>query len=193
MTNGQAFGTDSTLAKGQNKTYSQASNWSGRFFGREYCQGTNCTTAGAAAPASLAEFTFGGYGGNDFYDVSFVDGYNIPMEISPFGATNGTATQGKYNCGSPACATLPSCPDNFKTYDSQGHYIGCQSACSNQQTDAYCCTGANNTPQTCSRNSYAQQVKNVCPDVYTYAYDDPTSTFSCKAQGYDVIFCPKTN
>ena len=33
---------------------------------------------------SLAEFTFGTNSG-DFYDVSLVDGFNIPVEIVPIG------------------------------------------------------------------------------------------------------------
>ena len=30
---------------------------------------------------SLAEFTFDGHGGQDYYDVSLVDGYNLPIAI----------------------------------------------------------------------------------------------------------------
>lgn len=34
-----------------------------------------------AAPATLAEFTLDGYGGQDYYGVSFFDGYNLPIQI----------------------------------------------------------------------------------------------------------------
>lgn len=37
-----------------------------------------CSGAGAKPPATLAEFTLNGTGGLDFYDVSLVDGYNLP-------------------------------------------------------------------------------------------------------------------
>jgi hypothetical protein len=47
-----------------------------------------CNGAGGAPPATLAEFTLGGGGGGggnklDFYDVSNVDGFNLPVEIEP--------------------------------------------------------------------------------------------------------------
>jgi hypothetical protein len=34
-------------------------------------------------PATLAEFTLGASDGSDWYDVSLVDGYNLPMRINP--------------------------------------------------------------------------------------------------------------
>lgn len=40
-----------------------------------------CNGAGGVPPATLAEFQFDGHGGLDYYDVSLVDGYNLPMAI----------------------------------------------------------------------------------------------------------------
>ncbi|KAG0542648.1 hypothetical protein BDA96_02G123000 [Sorghum bicolor] len=80
--------------------------WSGRVWGRYRCTATTspgggarfscesgdcgsgqvaCNGAGGAPPATLAEFTLGGGGGGnkDFYDVSNVDGFNLPVEIEP--------------------------------------------------------------------------------------------------------------
>ncbi|KAF7723653.1 hypothetical protein EC973_001795 [Apophysomyces ossiformis] len=176
----------SALGPGQSKTYSLPDNWSGRFWGRENCGSYGCPPESAANPASLAEFTFGGYGGNDFYDVSFVDGWNLPISVSPIG---GQGDGSKYRCGSPTCNPLPGCPSGFAVY-SNGAYVGCQSACSHFNAPQYCCTGANNTPQTCSPSQYSQQVKSACPDVYSYAFDDKTSTYTCNAQGYTITFCP---
>jgi hypothetical protein len=34
-------------------------------------------------PATLVEFTLDGAGGLDFFDVSLVDGYNLPMRVAP--------------------------------------------------------------------------------------------------------------
>jgi hypothetical protein len=45
----------------------------------------------------LAEFTLNGANGDDFYDISLVDGYNLPLQINPTGG-NGT-------CGSPGCTS----------------------------------------------------------------------------------------
>jgi xanthine/CO dehydrogenase XdhC/CoxF family maturation factor len=38
---------------------------------------------------------------------------------------------------------------------------------------------------------YSQQAKKVCPDAYSYAYDDQTSTFIIpQGGGFEVVFCP---
>ncbi|KAI8071688.1 thaumatin [Gongronella butleri] len=190
MANGQAQGTTTQVAAGASNTYDVDAAWAGRFFGREWCESYNCTSAGANDPASLAEFTLSGYGGNDYYDVSFVDGYNIPIEISPINPSSSTASSGQYNCGSPKCDPLPTCPDDFKVYDGSGNYVSCQSACSATNNPQYCCTGNYNTPATCPSNQFSQAVKAACPDVYSYAYDDATSTFTCQASGYNIVFCP---
>ncbi|ORX62380.1 Osmotin, thaumatin-like protein [Hesseltinella vesiculosa] len=193
MTNGQAFGDLAPLAQGQSKTYATAHDWSGRFWARVgACSSsdTNCTTAGAAGPASLAEFTFGGWGGNDYYDISFVDGFNLPVEIVPSGGKNSSVAQGKYNCGAPKCATLPTCPDNFKMDGSNGSMFACKSACSATNKDSDCCTGSFNNPKICKANQFATQMKSACPDAYSFAYDDSTSTFTCQADTYTVVFCP---
>ena len=38
---------------------------------------------GGQPPATLAEFTLNGWGNQDYYDVSLVDGYNLQMSIHP--------------------------------------------------------------------------------------------------------------
>jgi hypothetical protein len=42
-----------------------------------------CAGSGAKPPATLAKFTLNGADGLDFYDVSLVDGYNLPMLVLP--------------------------------------------------------------------------------------------------------------
>lgn len=44
-----------------------------------------CNGAGGAPPATLAEITLTAE--QDFYDVSLVDGYNLPIAIRPFKGT----------------------------------------------------------------------------------------------------------
>ncbi|KAI8333039.1 thaumatin [Chlamydoabsidia padenii] len=176
LTNGHSYGTSDPVSQGSSKTYPLPEDWQGRFFGRR--------GGSASDPASLAEFTFRGSGGTiDFYDISFVDGFNLPIKISPI---NGS---GNHGCGSPTCSTLPKCPDDMKITDN-GKFIGCQSACSKYGSSEYCCTDAHNSPEKCTGNSYSKVVKGDCPDAYLFAYDDQTSTFACVAQGYNVIFCP---
>nr|AGT16021.1 hypothetical protein SHCRBa_050_A17_F_50 [Saccharum hybrid cultivar R570] len=51
----------------------------------------SCGGGNAAPPATLAEFTLDGSGGMDFYDVSLVDGYNLPLLVAPSGAAPSSA------------------------------------------------------------------------------------------------------
>ncbi|ORZ22094.1 thaumatin [Absidia repens] len=192
LTNGASSGSSDKVSKGSSKNYALDETWQGRFFGRVSCSGTNCTTAGASDPASLAEFTFRGSGGNDFYDISFVDGFNLPMKIVPIGGSSGNSSNSSstgYECGTPTCSSIPTCPDDMKIY-TDGKYTSCQSACAKYGTDEYCCTGSYNDSDKCTSNSYSKAVKDECPSAYSYAYDDKTSTYSCVAKGYDVVFCP---
>jgi hypothetical protein len=71
--------------------------WGGRFWARTGCnfdgsgQGycatgdcgnkLECNGAGGVPPASLAEIRLNGDGGKDFYDVSLVDGFNVPIQV----------------------------------------------------------------------------------------------------------------
>ncbi|KAI7886032.1 Osmotin, thaumatin-like protein [Lichtheimia hyalospora FSU 10163] len=189
LTNGQSKASTQVVAKGSQTTYSLPSNWQGRFWARDQCQGKECNAiAGAADPASLAEFTFKGHGGYDYYDLSFVDGFNLPMSIKPIHPKKESGAD-QYRCGAPTCNKLPSCPSDLQVKNHKGHVVGCQSACSKFGTDEYCCAGAHSTPDTCSPNYFSKAVENACPDAYSYAYDDNTSTYMCKAQGYVVTIC----
>lgn len=67
----------------------------------------------------------------------------------------------------------------------------CLSACAKYNKPQYCCTGSYDSPSSCSPNYYSTAAKAVCPDAYSYAYDDQTSTFIIsKGPGFEVIFCP---
>ncbi|EMS45761.1 hypothetical protein TRIUR3_14111 [Triticum urartu] len=51
--------------------------------------------------------------------------------------------------------------------------------------------GAYANPGTCRPTSYSQVFKMACPRSYSYAFDDPTSTFTCAGgPDYTVTFCP---
>ena len=65
---------------------------------------------GGAPPATLAEFTvMPPSGGSDFYDVSNVDGSNVPLAIAPtpgtFDTTPPPGANVPYYCGSPGCTS----------------------------------------------------------------------------------------
>lgn len=67
----------------------------------------------------------------------------------------------------------------------------CYSACAKYNEDQYCCNGKYNSPNSCNPNYYAKAAKSVCPDAYSYAYDDQSSTFIIPSgAGFEVVFCP---
>lgn len=178
------------------RSFQAPTGWSGRFWGRTGCKfdrsgsgscqtgdcGSNqveCNGAGAAPPATLAEFTLG-TGGSDFYDVSLVDGYNLAMIVEVSGGSGLCATTGCVN------DLNQQCPSELRVESGQG----CRSACEAFRSPEYCCSGAYNTPATCKPSVYSQMFKMACPRSYSYAYDDPTSTFTCAGADYTVTFCP---
>jgi hypothetical protein len=131
---------------------------------------------------SLAEFTLNGAGGLDYYDVSLVDGFNMAIKIVANGGSgNGT----KYSCGTAGCDpnnVIPNCPAALKKGKA------CCSACTVFGSPQYCCSGAYNTPATCPATTYSNYFKGKCPNAYSYAYDDTTSTYTCTNPSYTIIF-----
>jgi len=43
-----------------------------------------CNDAGGVPPVTLAQVSLNGADGKDFYDVSLVDGFNIPVQVRRF-------------------------------------------------------------------------------------------------------------
>lgn len=178
------YGTVSDVSAGSSYTINPPVGWSGRVWGRKNCSGDKCYDSGMGSPASLAEFHFLD-SGNTFYDISFVDGYNLPMVVEP----SSSETTGDHMCTASSCTTLPDCPSGWETYDDTGNVSGCKSACTMFNTDEYCCTGDYNGQDLCQANQYSEKVKDVCPDVYSYAYDDATSVYTCQTRSFTVTIC----
>lgn len=92
---GQPEGGGFALAAYQTKSLWVAGDWAGRIWPRTNCDGNGhcetgdcgnkiqCNGAGGVPPVSLAEITFAGWQGLDYYDVSLVDGYNLPIRMDP--------------------------------------------------------------------------------------------------------------
>lgn len=185
------------LPPGGSRSFQAPPGWSGRFWGRTGCTfdsttgqgscatgdcGSNqleCNGAGATPPATLAEF-FIASGGSDFYDVSLVDGYNLPMIVE--------ANSGSGSCAATGCVTDLNrmCPNELRVGDGQA----CKSACGAYGSPEYCCSGAYASPSACKPSMYSQMFKSACPKAYSYAYDDATSTFTCSGADYTITFCP---
>ncbi|KAK5446744.1 hypothetical protein LTS15_009677 [Exophiala xenobiotica] len=255
------------LNPGDTQSQTVGGDWIGRVWGRTNCSFPNSGTGpasgsgGAAcdtgdcgsflqcpgagqAPATLAEFTLASDTYQTFYDISLVDGYNLPIGIISLLDESGNTTLQDIppNLTNPVCigtssllapvgstsdadfgsnstfplpldqSVTPSfvqswCPwplqldppqkpgDGVYPYPDDNIqrpiFNPCLSACAKYNKDQYCCTGSHNTPATCSPSDYSTQAKKVCPDAYSYAYDDQTSTFIIpQGGGFEVVFCP---
>ncbi|KAL6525998.1 hypothetical protein OROHE_015522 [Orobanche hederae] len=196
--------TGFVLRSGKSRTLRVPRSWSGRLWARTHCSPdpsgkfscatadcgsgrVECAGAGAIPPATLAEFTLNGDQGLDFYDVSLVDGYNLPMLIVARGGTRG-------GCSSTGCLVdlNGACPKELSVARGNGgmESVACRSACEAFGDPVYCCSEGYNTPETCQPSAYSLFFKNACPRSYSYAYDDRTSTFTCASADYIIIFCP---
>nr|XP_043632966.1 thaumatin-like protein 1 [Erigeron canadensis] len=173
------------LGPGDSRSFQASPGWSGRFWGRTRCtfdstgQGSCATAdcgsnqiswngAGATPPATLAEFTIGSSNNpQDFYDVSLVDGYNLPMAVDAIGGTG--------ECGTTRCVTDLNrmCPSELRAIDGQA----CKSAGEAFGNPEYCCSGSFGSPDTCRPSVYSQVFKSACPRSYSYA-------------NYTITFCP---
>lgn len=198
--------TGFALQSGETRKLSAPSNWSGRFWGRTGCGedpatgkftcstadcgsgNVECSGCGASPPVTLAELTLSGAGGLDFYDVSLVDGYNLPMSLEPEGG--GAAG----NCTATGCAVdlNAACPVELRVA-AAGEGVACRSACEAFYQPEYCCSGEYGSPATCRPSQYSEFFKHNCPRAISYAYDNGTCTFTCAGADYIVTFCPSVS
>ena len=195
-------------------------------------------------PVTLAEFTLATASGQTFYDISLVDGYNLPIGIVSLYTESGnsTLTDVPPNLTNPVCIGTSSflsgvgsqddaelgsnssyiipleekvtpsdvsrwCPWDLQvsppTKPGDGVYPypddtiqrpvfdPCYSACAKYNRPSDCCSGSYDNPNVCKPSQYSTEAKTVCPDAYSYAFDDQTSTFIIPSGGgFQVIFCP---
>nr|UPH74553.1 thaumatin-like protein [Allium sativum]UPH74554.1 thaumatin-like protein [Allium sativum] len=183
-------------------TIAGPAGWSGRFWARTGCSTDSsgkftcssadcgsgqvaCNGQGGAPPATLMEINLMGNNGKDTYDLSLVDGFNVPVSVAPQGGSGDCVTS---SCG----ANLNSqCPEELQAKDGGGAVVGCKSACLAFNTDEYCCRNAFEPVAACKPSKYSQIFKSACPQAYSYAHDDNSSTFPCDgAATYLITFCP---
>ncbi|XP_070673512.1 PR5-like receptor kinase isoform X3 [Malus domestica] len=189
------------LASKISRSVNVPSSWSGRFWARTRCA-TNaagkfsCETADCGSgqvacngttpvpPATLVEITIAENGGQDFYDVSLVDGFNLPIFVAPQGGTG--------ECMASTCPANvnAACPTELQVKAADKSVISCKSACVAYGEPKYCCTPPNDQPRTCPPTEYSEIFEKQCPQAYSYAYDDKNSTFTCSGEpDYVIIFC----
>lgn len=105
------------LKPGQSTTFIVDDRWGGRIWGRTgctfdaagkgHCQTGDCggvfqCSSSGATPATLAELTLDAWSGLDFYDVSMVDGANLPMYIN-VGHTTTKDPVSRIGCSAGGC------------------------------------------------------------------------------------------
>jgi hypothetical protein len=152
----------------------------------------NCTSSGEP-PTTLAEFNMLGWMNLSYWDISLVNGFNLPMAIYP--SPSGPKPICQWNPSPNGILDL--CPQELVFYAdapvSWTEVAGCSSACDKYGDTKYCCTGNKGTADKCGPTRYSEAFKHVCPDAYTYAYDDKTSTFTTDTGpnwSYEIVFCP---
>jgi hypothetical protein len=151
------------------------------------CQGRfQCGSTWGQFPSTLAEFNLNSYQGMDFFDVSLVEGNNLPMWINhsggrtpdPIGA-NGCAPAG---CTRDANASCP--PPLQRTVG--GQVVACLSACLAIGGDQTCCHGQWSSRAACDPAKWpvnsAAVFKKAEPFAYSYVNDDATSVFTCSGE-----------
>ncbi|WZY77651.1 hypothetical protein YC2023_024035 [Brassica napus] len=178
--------------------------------GRGRCETGDCTgglqcTGWGQPPNTLAEYALNQFNNLDFYDISLVDGFNIPMEFrftlgdepknNSFLYIDNIKIGEPYDFGTAINATSSNCKRILCTADINGQCPnvlrapgGCNNPCTVFKTNEYCCT---NGQGSCSPTGYSKFFKDRCPDAYSYPQDDPTSTFTCSNTNYRVVFCPR--
>ncbi|GAV82917.1 Thaumatin domain-containing protein [Cephalotus follicularis] len=129
------------------------------------CGGVLYCVSNGATPETLAEYAFNQTQNLDFLDISLVDGFNVPMEFTPMNS----------ECVGVKCTADINrlCPTELRDPG------GCNNPCTVFQNDQFCCIGSRASPATCGPTAYSKFFKDACPNVYTYAYDDASSKFTC--------------
>lgn len=148
--NPQLSTTGFELAPGGTNSVNIPSPWSGRFWARTGCSNNGgftcdtgdcasgqveCNGAGAIPPATLVEITVAPNGGQDFYDVSNVDDFNIPMSLTAQGGSGDYKTLGCLRNINHVC------PSQLQQPGPSGNVIACKSACVAFNADRYCHLG----------------------------------------------------
>ncbi|XP_042377461.1 thaumatin-like protein [Zingiber officinale] len=189
------------LEVGEEAVFEVPNKWSGRIWGRQGCgfdglgRGRcetgdcggvlQCRGSGGAPPATVVEVTFGtDRSPLHYYDVSLVDGFNLPVTVAPVG--------GGVGCGVAGCEVdlNACCPSKFEVKGQGGRAVGCKSACLALGADKYCCRGDYASPAICKPTLFSHLFKAICPRAYSFAYDDASSLNMCRASRYLITFCP---
>ncbi|XP_057983142.1 thaumatin-like protein [Malania oleifera] len=164
--------------------FNSKSNWNracetGDCDGRLACNGLT-----GLPPVTLVQFSLQGDKGKpNFYDVSLVDGYNIPVLVSARGSSC-------TSIGGCLKNLNRMCPQELQVVSNSGAVVACKSACLAFDQDIFCCRNQYGVPEKCKPNTYSKIFKDACPSYYSYAFDTPPPLASCTSNEYVITFCP---
>ncbi|XP_040384361.1 pathogenesis-related thaumatin-like protein 3.5 [Oryza brachyantha] len=203
------------LPPGQSRRVRAPATWNGRFWGRTGCNFTSghgttacltgdcegrlaCNGSVGAPPATVVEVDLHeDRSKGSSYDVSLVDGYNLPVSVWTKPAAGADADR---KCVISGCAKNVNavCPPELQvtaappsSSASAATVVACKSACLAFGSDAFCCRGAYGTAETCRGSAYSRLFRDACPAYVSYPYDTAAAAAArCYAQDYVVAFCP---
>lgn len=189
------------LPSGQTRQIKAPFTWTGRLWARTGCNfGPSskpacqtgdcdgrlaCNGSIGLPPATLVEFSLQPDKSKpSFYDVSLVDGYNLPVSISSKPVNS--------DCHISGCMknlnTL--CPQELQVLNGKGEVAACRSACSAFDLDMFCCRNEYGNPEKCKPSVYSKLFKDACPSYFSYAFDMPPPLVNCGSKEYVITFCP---
>ncbi|XP_073018622.1 LEAF RUST 10 DISEASE-RESISTANCEUS RECEPTOR-LIKE PROTEIN KINASE-like 2.4 isoform X2 [Primulina eburnea] len=178
------------LPKGGNRVLQVPKGWVGKFWGRTGCifdangKGS-CSTGDCGSgqieceganfgdsTATLAEFSIESFNSTDFYDISLINGFNLPMMIDARGRSG-------QHCQSTGCTEDMNrlCPADLRTKSGDA----CQNKCK--------ATGTQRS-SVCGLTNYLKLFKNACPMAFIFPTDDANAVLTCTAGDYVITFCP---
>ncbi|KAF5746847.1 Pathogenesis-related thaumatin superfamily protein [Tripterygium wilfordii] len=192
------------LASGDTARISAPWTWSGRIWARTGCNFNSnwkptcetgdcdgrlaCNGLVGTPPVTLVQFALQGNTGKpDFYDVSLVDGYNIPVFVSNRQLTPKCTING---CNKNL---KNSCPPELQVVNANWEVVACKSACLAFNLDSFCCRNEYGTPEKCKPSVYSKLFRDACPSYYSYAYDKQAPLVTCPSSNeYVITFCPSS-
>ncbi|MEV7289872.1 thaumatin family protein [Streptomyces sp. NPDC093252] len=147
------------------------------------CGAFECGRTWGEFPSTLGEFNLNAWNGMDFYNVSLVEGNNLPMWINSDGGSTPDRID-ENGCSDLGCTRDANamCPDELQRVR-DGRVVACLSACLVYGTDQTCCTGEYAERSKCVPSSWpvdsAAVFEKAEPFAYSYVNDDETGVLTC--------------
>ncbi|KAK2999940.1 hypothetical protein RJ639_024025 [Escallonia herrerae] len=191
------------LPSGQVRRVQAPGNWNGRIWARTGCNFASkfnwkaacetgdcdrkleCNGSIGLPPATLVQISLQvDKSKPSFYDVSVVDGYNLPVSVMT------KPNVPKCHIGGCLKDMNSICPQELEVLNAKGEVVACKSACLAFDLDKFCCRNEYGTPEKCKPSVYSKIFKDACPSYYSYAFDNPPPLVNCASDEYVITFCP---